>query len=106
MRTSSGVTMSIVSTGQGQPHAGASEPGAMLEVVVLHVRDVEGAHEGGADRLYLVADVDSGGLSPEPQVVSSICRETDIPARVLLRLNQGLTTTGGELSRLVGLGED
>jgi copper homeostasis protein len=38
--------------------------------------------------------------------VSSICRETDVPVRVMLRLNDGLTTTGGELSRLVGLGED
>ena len=77
----------------------------MLEVVVLHPRDVPGADEGGADRLFVVADLDSGGLSPEPATVSSICRETDVPVRVMLRLNDGLSTTGGELSRLVGLGE-
>lgn len=82
------------------------ERGALLEVVVLHPRDVPGADEGGADRLFAVADVESGGLSPEPATVSAICRETEVPVRVMLRLNEGLTTTGGELSRLVGLGED
>ena len=80
--------------------------GALLEVLVLHPADVAGADEGGADRLYLVADLDSGGLSPEPGTVSRLCKETDLPVRVLLRLNDGLTTTGGELTRLVGLGED
>lgn len=79
---------------------------ALLEVVVLHPRDVPGADEGGADRLFVVTDVESGGLSPEPSVVSAVCKETEVPVRVMLRLNDGLTTTGGELSRLVGLGED
>ena len=85
---------------------------ALLEVVALHERDVEGADEGGADRLLLVADpgrgdhVDDGGLSPEPALVSAVCKETELPVRVVLRLNDGLATTGGELSRLVGLGED
>ena len=73
---------------------------------MLHPRDVAGADEGGADRLFVIADVGSGGLSPEPATVSGICRETDVPVRVMLRLNDGLTTTGGELTRLVGLGED
>lgn len=82
------------------------ERGALLEVVVLHPRDVAGAVEGHADRLFAVADVEGGGLSPEPATVSSICRESDVPVRVMLRLNDGLSTTGGELSRLVGLGED
>lgn len=79
---------------------------ALLEVVVLHPRDVPGADEGGADRLFVVADVEAGGLSPEPSVVSAVCKETEVPVRVMLRLNDGLSTTGGELSRLVGLGED
>lgn len=80
--------------------------GALLEVVVLHARDVAGADEGGADRLFVVADLEAGGLSPEPAVVSAICKESEIPVRVMLRLNDGLTTTGGELTRLVGLGEN
>lgn len=73
---------------------------------MLHPRDVPGADEGGADRLFVVAGVEAGGLSPEPAVVSAICKDTEVPVRVMLRLNDGLSTTGGELSRLVGLGED
>ncbi len=79
---------------------------AFLEVVVQHPRDVPGADEGGADRLFVVADVELGGRSPEPATVSAVCRETEVPVRVMLRLNDGLSTTGGELSRLVGLAED
>jgi copper homeostasis protein len=76
---------------------------ALLEVLVRHPGDVAGADEGGADRLHLVAD---GDLSPEPALVSAICRETDLPVHVQLRLNGTWTTTGGELTRLVGLAED
>ena len=93
--------MSIVDT-DGEDRAAT----ALLEVVVLHPRDVPGADEGGADRLFAVADVEAGGLSPEPATVSGICRDTEVPVRVMLRLNDGLTTTGGELTRLVGLAED
>lgn len=72
----------------------------------MHPRDVAGAHDGGADRVLVVAGVDVGGRSPEPGTVSAVCRETDLPVRALLRLNDGYSTTGGELTRLVGLGED
>lgn len=77
----------------------------LLEVVVTHPRDVAGADEGGADRVFVVADVEAGGLSVEPSVVSAVCKETDLPVRSMLRLNDTYTTTGGELTRLVGLGE-
>ena len=93
--------MSIVNT-DGEDRGGT----ALLEVVVQHPRDVLGADEGGADRLFVIADVEAGGLSPEPATVSAVCKETEVPVRVMLRLNDGLSTTGGELSRLVGLGED
>lgn len=84
---------------------------ATLEVTVTGPRDVAGADEGGADRLHLVAPDGSvepgvGALSPEPGTVSAVCRETDVPVFVLLRLNDSWTTTGGELVRLVGLAED
>ena len=69
-------------------------------------RDVAGAVEGGADRLYAVTPGATCGLSPEPSLVSAICRESDLPVHVLLRLNDGWSTTGGEFARLVGLGED
>ena len=75
---------------------------AHLEVTVVGPRDVAGADEGGADRLHLVGD---DGLSPEPSLVSATCRETELPVSVVLRLNESWTTTGGELTRLVGLAE-
>ena len=77
--------------------------GVLLEVWVAHERDVAGAVEGGADRLHLTAP---GELSPEIATVSAVCRDTDVPVFVLLRLNDSWTTTGGELPRLVGLAED
>ena len=72
----------------------------LLEVTVLGPRDVAGADEGGADRLHLVAPDDAGepgtgALSPEPGVVSAVCRETDLPVFVLLRLNDSGRTCGG-----------
>lgn len=79
---------------------------ALLEVTVLDPRDVPGAEEGGADRLHLLRPGPDVALSPEPAVVSSVCRETELPVLVLLRLNESWTTTGGELTRLVGLAED
>ncbi len=72
---------------------------------MFHPRDVPGAHDGGADRVLVVDGVDGGGLSPEPFTVSAVCKETDLPVRAMLRLNESFTTTGGELSRLTGLGE-
>lgn len=39
-------------------------------------------------------------------MVSAICHASDVPVFALLRLNDTWTTTGGELSRLVGLAED
>lgn len=76
---------------------------ALLEVLVRHPGDVAGADEGGADRLHLVGD---GDLSPEPALVSAVCRETELPVHVRLRLNDTWTTTGGEVARLVALAED
>ena len=76
---------------------------ALLEVAVLDPRDVPGADEGGADRLHL-STVE--GMSPEPALVSAVCRDTDLPVFVVLRLNDTWSTTGGELTRLVGLAED
>lgn len=75
----------------------------LLEVAVLGPRDVSGAVEGGADRLLLAT---ADGLSPEPSLVSSVARESDVPVHVVLRLNDTWSTTGGEMTRLVGLAED
>jgi copper homeostasis protein len=76
---------------------------ALLEVAVLDPRDVPGAEEGGADRLHLSTPE---GMAPEPALVSAVCRDTELPVFVVLRLNDTWSTTGGELTRLVGLAED
>jgi copper homeostasis protein len=89
--------MSIVSN-DGRP--------ALLEVVTLQPADAGPAQEGGADRLYVTDAIEAGGLSPEIGVISTICRETDIPVRVMLRLSDTYTTTPAELGRMVGLAED
>ncbi len=75
----------------------------LLEVTVLDPRDVSGAAEGGADRLFLCT---ADGMSPEPALVSAVCRASELPVTVVLRLNDTWSTTGGEVARLVGLGED
>ncbi|MGH3509501.1 MAG: hypothetical protein ACRDPI_04645, partial [Nocardioidaceae bacterium] len=73
---------------------------ALLDVAVTHARDVPGADEGGADRLWLLRHDGDAALSPEPAVASAVCKETDLPVRVMLRLNDRHTTTGGELARM------
>lgn len=77
----------------------------ILEVTVHHVRDVPGAQEGGADRLFYVVGDDPVGLSPSPSDVAALVRDTDLPVRVMLRLNDSWTTTGAEFARLVTLAE-
>jgi copper homeostasis protein len=86
----------------------SSEGGAapLLEVVVLHPRDAEAATAGEADRLLVLTSPELGGRSPEPAAVSAVLHETDLPVRVLLRLDDGLSTTGGTFQRLVGLARD
>lgn len=79
----------------------------LLEVTVWHDQDVLGAQEGGADRLFLLAPAeDDIGLSPDVPTVAAILRGSSVPVRVCLRLNDSLTTTGGEFTRLIGLGEE
>jgi copper homeostasis protein len=80
--------------------------GLLLEVAVHHVQDVRGAQDGGADRLALVAPSQTAGLSPDVAAASAVLRATDLPVRVMLRLNDSTTTTGGEFTRLVGLAEE
>ena len=84
-----------------------SDQDVLLEVTVASERDVAGAQEGGATRLHAIGTGSSAGeVSLEPATVSAMCRESDVPVFALLRLSEGWTTTGGEMARLVGLGED
>lgn len=73
---------------------------------MLHPADAEAAEAGGADRVELVGSVEHGGLSCETSTVSAVGRATGLPVRVMLRLREDFTTTGGELARLCGLAGD
>jgi copper homeostasis protein len=74
-----------------------------LEVVVLTAGDCAGAAEGGADRLELLTAADRGGLTPDLETIAAVRAATALPLRVRLRLREDWTSTGGELTRLVGL---
>jgi len=74
----------------------------LLEVIALGPGDAEGAQQGGADRLEVVADMDSDGLTPSVDTVRDLERECDLPLRVMLRANDGFSTSGSELTRLQG----
>ncbi|MER6878572.1 copper homeostasis protein CutC, partial [Amycolatopsis sp. NPDC000673] len=58
---------------------------ALLEVIALGSQDAERAQEGGADRLELVADMASDGLTPSEATVREVLAATDLPVRVMLR---------------------
>ena len=75
----------------------------LLEVVVLHAADAERAEAGGADRLHLLAGSEEDPRSPEPALVGQVRRSTTRPIRVTVRLREGFSTDGGELTRLQGL---
>lgn len=72
----------------------------LLEVIALGPGDVPGAVDGGADRLEVVADMDSDGLTPSLETVRDLKRACDLPLRVMLRANDGFSTSGSELARL------
>ena len=78
---------------------------ALLEVIALHPADAEAAQAGGADRLEVAAAMDADGLSPQVATVSQIRRSTDLPLRVMLRLEDGYTASGAVLTRLQGLAQ-
>lgn len=75
----------------------------IVEVVCAHGDDARRAQEGGADRVHLVADPASGEMSPTVEAVAATCAATELPVRVSLRLREGFTTDGGEITRLRGL---
>jgi copper homeostasis protein len=74
----------------------------LLEIIALGAGDAVGAQDGGADRLEVVADMDSDGLTPTVETVRDLKRECDLPLRVMLRANDGFSTSGSELTRLQG----
>ncbi|KAA2262442.1 copper homeostasis protein CutC [Solihabitans fulvus] len=62
---------------------------SLLEIIALDAADAEAAAAGGADRLELVADIASDGLSPTEATVRAVLAATDLPVRVMLRDGAG-----------------
>ncbi|MEV6930575.1 copper homeostasis protein CutC [Dactylosporangium sp. NPDC051485] len=61
----------------------------LLEIIVLDAIDARNAADGGANRVELVSDMASGGLSPAPATVSAVRAAVAIPVRVMLRTTPG-----------------
>ncbi len=57
----------------------------ILEVIVTSAEEAREAEAGGADRLELVRDLASGGLTPEIRVVQEVLESAKIPVRVMVR---------------------
>src|SRR5688572_11543442 len=72
----------------------------LLEVIVWSLADAREAEAGGADRLEIVRDLHSGGLTPPLPLVRAIAAETALPLRVMVRENAGYEMGPGELDPL------
>ncbi|POX39865.1 copper homeostasis protein CutC [Streptomyces sp. Ru72] len=72
---------------------------AVLEVIALDVEDAVAAQAGGADRLELVTDMASDGLTPPVAAFAGIRAAVDISLRVMLRLGDGFAA--GDVEALV-----
>jgi copper homeostasis protein len=75
-------------------------PAILLEVIVQSVADAREAARGGADRLEVVREIDKAGLTPAPELVRAIAAEVGLPLRVMVRENDGFTTSDREMAAL------
>ncbi len=72
-----------------------------LEVIVMSAAEAALAQQGGADRLELVRDLDTGGLTPHFKITQAVTAAVSIPVRVMLRENASmLVASSGELATL------
>jgi copper homeostasis protein len=72
----------------------------LLEIIALTVADARAAKLGGADRLEVVTDIASDGLTPPAHLVAAIRAEVGIPQRVMLRDRDGFTVDRERLAEL------
>jgi copper homeostasis protein len=72
----------------------------LLEVIVQTLADAREATAGGADRLEVVRDIQTGGLTPPLSLVQAIAAETPLPVRVMVRENSGYGTHARERGAL------
>jgi copper homeostasis protein len=63
--------------------------GLILEVIALDAADARAARDGGADRVELVADIRSAGLTPSVETFAAVRAAVDLPVRVMLRDQPG-----------------
>ena len=62
-----------------------------LEVIVTSAAEARVAAAAGADRLELVRDLNTGGLTPEWKIFCEVAAAVSIPVRVMLRENASMT---------------
>jgi len=78
-------------------------PPHLLEVIALDADDAVAAVRGGADRLELVQDMSTDGLTPSVDAFEAIRAAVDVPLRVMLRCNGGFAITPRELDELCAM---
>ena len=66
----------------------------ILEVIACTVADAVEAVRGGAHRLEIVSHLETGGLTPSPELVRQIKAQVAVPLRVMLRESVGFTAAG------------
>jgi copper homeostasis protein len=80
---------------------------AILEVIACTVADAVEAERGGASRLEVISEFDSGGMTPPARLVREILSAVKIPVRVMLRESEGYAVTGSaEVVRLCAAARD
>jgi copper homeostasis protein len=72
----------------------SGKPSTILEVIACSVEDAIEAERGGASRLEVISEFESGGMTPPAWLVREILRSVKIPARVMLRESEGYGVTG------------
>jgi copper homeostasis protein len=74
---------------------------ALLEVIVTSAAEAREAALGGADRLELVRDLATGGLTPAIDIARQVLDAVTIPVRTMVRESETLSVSGPEeLARL------
>jgi copper homeostasis protein len=68
----------------------------LLEVIVTSAEEAVIAAAGGADRLELVRELDTGGLTPSWEDARAVTESVSIPVRVMLRENASMSVAGAE----------
>jgi copper homeostasis protein len=68
----------------------------LLEVIVQSLADARAAHEGGADRLEVVREIERDGLTPSLDLVRAILADVPVPLRVMVRESDGFTIKNPE----------